>query len=89
MPGNLFKLRTVRGVLLEVRKAVRVARERRVPLGVGLPEGFRGGLRCVLRGLRCVLYGLRRFRRVELQQFRHLRGIFPELPDRLPQFVGL
>ena len=26
---------------------------------------------------------------MELQQFRHLRGAFPELLDRLPQLVGL
>ena len=38
----------------------------------------------IVFGLRGVLRGLRRLRRVELQQFRHLRGAFPELSDRLP-----
>lgn len=72
------KLGSERRLLLEVRKAVRVTRERRVPLCVGLPEGFRG-----------ILRGLRSLRRVELQEFRHLRGTFPELPDSLAQLVGL
>ena len=72
------KLGRERRLLLEVRKAVRVTRERRVPLCVGLPEGFRG-----------ILRGLGRLRRVQLQKFRHLRRTFPELLDRLAQLVGL
>ena len=43
----------------------------------------------IVFGLRGVLRGLHRFRRVELQEFRHLRRTFPELLDCLPQFVGL
>ena len=43
----------------------------------------------IVFGLRGILRGLRRLRRVELQQFRHLRGAFPELLDRLAQLVGL
>ena len=43
----------------------------------------------IVFGLCGVLRGLCGFGGVELQQFRHLRGAFPELLDRLPQLVGL